>query len=349
MLFLICRFNSKQALVLAISSVLITTLAGCFSNESPQVEHANVAFDVSKEGDLIVFASASGDLFQFNLNARTVSQLTNSANIESSPVYSTDGKQVIYTAAAMDQKSSHIFRILPDGTQKEQLSHGIEVFDWTPAHSPNGLEIAFARAHKHRPYSMGGWTWDNWDVYVMDVDGNNVRRLTHMNYYGISGVVFSPSGKSILYSADNNRAASDLDTNVFEISVDGSNPPKPGVPQPTSIGKYASWASEPAFSPDGKKLVVISDRKSSFQYDLLLIDADSANTKHLNATTVSRYNKGPVFSPSGGQVFFLAGTEWNSRSRPIFSLWTIDVDGTNAKEIVDSHLFTGPLNWVSAK
>ncbi len=349
MLFVRRRVTSKQAIVMATSSVLIANFAGCFSNASSQVEHANVAFDVCTDGEHVVFASASGDLFQFNLNARKVSRLTKTTEIESSPVYSSDGKNVIYTAASIDGKNSHVFRIMPDGTQSEQLTRGTEVFDWKPVYSRDGSQIAFARAHKHRPYSMGGWTWDDWDIYVMDVDGSNVARLTHNNYYGISGVEFSPSGRSILFSADNNRAASDLDKNVFKISVNGSDFPKPGVPQPTSISKYAAWASEPAFSPDGKTIVVISDRKSSYQYDLLLIDADFANTKSLNATTVSRYNKHPVFAENGRRVFFLAGTERNAGSRSIFSLWSIDVDGTNAKEIADSELFTDPMNWSTPK
>jgi TolB protein len=332
-----------------IATFLIATFAGCFSDSSSQVEHANVAFDVCPDGELVVFASAGGDLFQFNVNTRTVSQLTKSTAIESSPVYSSDGKNVIYTAASTDRNNSHIFRIMSDGTQSEQLTRGTEAFDLMPVYSLDGLQIAFARAHKHRPYSMGGWTWDDWDIYVMDVDGSNVARLTHNNYYGISGVEFSPNGTSIFFSADNNRVASDLDTNVFEVSANGSVPPKPGVPQPTSIGKYAAWASEPAFSPDGKTMVVISDRKSSYKYDLLLIDADFANTKSLNATTVSRYNKNPVFAEDGRRVFFLAGTKWNSGSRPIFSLWSIDVDGTNAREIADSELFTAPMKWPTTR
>jgi Tol biopolymer transport system component len=343
--------NSKLAMLTATSSVLLANLSGCYLDTSSQlnalsqVEHANVAFDVSPDGEQIVFASANGDVYQLDLISLKVSQLTKTSAFESTPAYSSDGKMITYAASDEGLQSSHIFTTKLDGTKSKQLTRDTQVFDRLPVYSPNDSQIAFARSHNHRPYSLGGWTWDDWDIYVMNADGSNVNRLTHNNYYGISGVVFSPGGKSILFSADNNRSASDLSTNVFEIPVDGSDSPKAGVPQPTSKGKYAAWASEPDFSPDGKTIVVISDRKSSYQYDLMLIDVDSANTKTLNATTVSRYNQHPVFAHDGERVLFLAGTDWNAGSRPIFSLWSINVGGTNAREIADSQLFTDPVRW----
>jgi Tol biopolymer transport system component len=93
------------------------------------------------------------------------------------------------------------------------------------------------------------------------------------------------------------------------------------------------------------RLVVISDRDAAYQYDLILIDLASGRSKALGATSVSRYNQQPVFTPDGRRILFLAGTEWNSGSRAIFSLWSIDLDGKNAKEIADSQLFTDPRKW----
>lgn len=329
---------------LAPSLLFCATIAGCFSAGAPLVEHENVAFDVSPNGEQVAFASAEGDIFLLELNSRKVTQLTKTVAVESSPAYSPDGKTIIYAAAAAGQQSRHISRILLDGTNGEQLTNEAGVSDWIPKFSPNGLQIVFARAHRHRRYSMGGWTWDNWDVYIMDADGGKVRRLTNNNYYRISGVEFSRNGNSILFSA-----ASDLGTNVFDVSVEGSTFPKPGIPQPASPGKYGTWASEPDCSPDGKKIVVISDRATRFHYDLVLIDVASGNAKALRATSVSRYNTQPVFTPDGRQILFLAGTVWNSESRPIFSLWSIDVAGGNAKEIAGSQLFTNPMTWSPPK
>lgn len=330
--------NSRFRTSVIFSSLV---LAGCGS----QIEHGNVAFDISPDGEQVAFSSADGDLFIFELEARTVRQLTKTAAIESTPATSPDGKSIIYAATAEDRSGSRIFQILLDGTGAKPLTNDADVFDRLPTYSPDGLQIAFARARRHRPYSMGGWRWDDWDVYVADVDGGNIKRLTQNSYYEIGGVEFSADGKTILYSADNNRGASDLKSNVFEVPVDGSAPPAPAIPQPTAPGKYAAWASQPAFSPNGKKLVVISDRAAAYQYDLVLIDVASGKSKALDATRVSRYNQQPVFTSDGRRILFLAGTEWNAGSRPIFSLWSIDLDGRNAREIADSQLFKDPGKW----
>jgi len=192
---------------------------------------------------------------------------------------------------------------------------------------------------------MGGWTWDNWDVYVMDVNGSKVTRLTHKNYREIDGIEFSLDGNSILFSADNDRASKELYRNVFSVALEDSGSPKPGVPQPTSIGKYAAWASQPDLSSDGKKLVVVSDRAVPYYYDLVLIDEDSGDASPLATTGISHYNQQPLFTPDGRRILFLAARQQNAGSRAIFSLWSIDIDGKNAKEIASSQLFTDPLKW----
>jgi len=52
-----------------------------------------------------------------------------------------------------------------------------------------------------------------------------------------------------------------------------------------------------------------------------------------------------VITAERKKILFLAGTEWNAGSRPIFSLWSMDIDGGNAKQVADSGLFTDPDNW----
>jgi TolB protein len=334
--------SRSRLLIPALCLLGCNYLAECHADARSQIEHGNVFFDVSPDGEQIAFSSADGDLYLFDLSARTVSQLTETVAVESAPAYSPDGKSLVYVSTEKDRRGNCIFRFLVDGTGAEQLTSDEDVSDWGPAYSRDGSQIAFARAHKYRPYSLGGWVWDDWDVYAMDADGGNVKRLTHNNYYGSgSSVTFSPDGKKLLFCAD----SSDLNFNVFEVAVDGSAPPKTGVPQPTSAGDYAAWASDPAYSADGQQVAVISDRDTKFGYDILLIDLASGNPRALRVTTVSDYNKQPVFAPDSKQIYFLAGTEENAGSRAIFSLWSIGADGKNAHEVADSQLFTNPRAW----
>lgn len=88
-------------------------------------------------------------------------------------------------------------------------------------------------------------------------------------------------------------------------------------------------------------MVFISDRNAPFRYDIIFAQRDGSQ-EALGVTTVSRYNQNPVLT-NDGRILFLAGTEWNSGSRPIFSLWSVNADGTEPKQLAGSALFTNPL------
>jgi hypothetical protein len=90
-------------------------------------------------------------------------------------------------------------------------------------------------------------------------------------------------------------------------------------------------------------MVFISDRNAPFHYDVVFAQPNGSQ-ESLGVTTVSRYNQNPVLMKEG-TILFLAGTDWNSGSRPIFSLWSVNTDGTGPKQLADSTLFSSPLEW----
>jgi Tol biopolymer transport system component len=190
---------------------------------------------------------------------------------------------------------------------------------------------------------MGGWTWDNYDVYVMAHDGSNQRRVTRHNYYRAGNPWFLGDGKSIVFFADGDYP--DVRTYLFTVLVDGTQPPTRLTIPPNLGGDYAAWGSEPSVSLDGKRIAFISDRAESFHYDVLTMGVDGTDPRPLRVTKISRYNQAPVFLPDGKGIMFLAGTEWNAYSRPIYSLWQVDMDGKNGRRVADSGLFTDPQHW----
>jgi len=113
--------------------------------------------------------------------------------------------------------------------------------------------------------------------------------------------------------------------------------------------KGGAWASEPDVSKDGKTVAFISDRVESFSYDSFIMDRDGTNPRPLGVTGASHYNQNPAFMPNGKSLLFLAGTESNAGNRPIYSLWRVDIDGKNPKQIADSGLFTNPIPWKAKK
>ena len=143
----------------------------------------------------------------------------------------------------------------------------------------------------------------------MDINGKNVKRLTHtLGYDG--GAFFSPDGSKIVFRASRPQGVDTVEykallakglvapTNmeIFTMNVDGSD-----LKQITNLGK-ANWA--PFFHPSGKKIIFSSNHHSAKGYDfqLFMVNIDGTNLEQI--TFESQFNAFPMFSPDGKKIVF---------------------------------------------
>jgi Tol biopolymer transport system component len=332
------QFNLRRVMIVA-----MVCLNGCFASKGEQIEHDNVAFAVSPDGQNIVFSAADGDLYSLSVEGQRVTRLTKTESRESSPSFSPDGKEIIYSSNIKGREGTCIFLRTLDGKQTRQLTDNPDVADALSSFSPDGKRIAFTRAYRHRPYSMGGWTWDHFDVCVMNRDGSNLRRVTAHNYYQLGRPSFIEADKTLLFAVQGEEAGALTD--LYLAPSDGSQEPKLLTTPPPAGTKAGAWASGQSVSADGRLIAFVSDRLRSYNYDICLMSIGGADVRSLGVTTVSRYNQQPTFMPDGKSIMFLAGTENNASSRPIFSLWTVGIDGSKPVRIAESKLFTDPIHW----
>ncbi|MFZ4507938.1 MAG: TolB family protein [Fimbriimonas sp.] len=318
---------------------LFVTLLLAPSSVAPLVEHGNVSFDLSPDGKQIVFSAADNDLYLMDRKTLKVRALTKTPATESSPRFSPKGDRILFTSSESYEAGARLAEITLASQKARFLTKTPKVSDLQPGYSSDGKKIAFVRAHLFRPYSMGGMVWSDYDVYSMNSDGSGTRRLTSQRYYQASNPGFTKLGMAVFFSADVEAKSS-----LFLIKSDGRGGASPILRLPPGSNN-GSDGSDPRLSPNGEQLAFISDRASSYQYDIYLVRPDGTQVRHLDLAKVSRYNQQPVFTPDGRSILFLAGTEMNEQSRPVFSLWQIDVDGRNPKRIAASGLFTNPLRW----
>ncbi len=149
--------------------------------------------------------------------------------------------------------------IRPDGTHMKRLGVTGECPTW----SPDGAKIMFCSNSANR--GQGG---DNWDVWVMNADGSDVRSLTKRPGQDYPGA-WSPDGKRIAFFS--RRASPGGDS--FVMNADGS-----GVRRIT----YSDGAEAVnAWLPDGRLIVAVSPPRRDGPPDWYLISQDGKQRESL--------------------------------------------------------------------
>jgi Tol biopolymer transport system component len=134
------------------------------------------------------------------------------------PSYSPDGTQIAFRGdldLVEPSGDEEIYVMNADGTNVRQLTSNGD-FDSAPSWSPDGQRILFERAPAGT-FTPGTEAQEK-DIYVMNADGTNVRRLTDSP--GLDeGPEFSPDGTKIAFSS-----ARDGQQEIYIMDADGSNP-----------------------------------------------------------------------------------------------------------------------------
>ena len=186
--------------------------------KSGELPGYNAESVVSNDGKKIVFCSDRSsdlDIWSMDSDGKNVKQLTKRLGYEGGPWWSPDGKQIAYRA------------YYPE-TEKQ-------ISDYK----------SLLAQHLIRPTTL--------DLFVMNADGTNVRRLTNEAAENIAS--FAPSwthdGKSLVF-ASNRQDPKRRKFEVYKINLDGS-----GLERITFGEQFDGF---PNFSPDGKKFVWASNR-----------------------------------------------------------------------------------------
>ena len=160
----------------------------------------------SPDGRRIAFSSwrdGDGEIYVMDPDGANIIQLTNSDADEDAPSWSPDGQKITFALnpRTIFDPDSEIFVMDADGTNARQLTDN-DTFEYFPVWSPDGSAIVFTSRS-----ATTGWVKDNTDthlrrydtnIYVMNVDGSDIRQLTHDNISG--DISWSPDGEYMAFS-----------------------------------------------------------------------------------------------------------------------------------------------------
>ncbi|MEN9572405.1 MAG: hypothetical protein RL514_260 [Verrucomicrobiota bacterium] len=202
-----------------------------------------------------------------------------------------------------------------DGSQVRRLTDA-PGYDAEGSYSPDGKLIVFcslrhAYAAPLSPEDKKKLEVDTayfGDIYLMNADGSNVRRLTSTPGYD-GGPFFSPDGQRVIWRRFNEKGDT---ADVYTMKLDGSD-----VRRLTDFGAM-SWA--PYFHPSGQYVIYTANKLGFANFELFLVDALGAK-EPVRVTYTDGFDGLPVFSPDGKKLAWTSGRTPEKNSQLFMADW----------------------------
>jgi Tol biopolymer transport system component len=139
--------------------------------------------------------------------------------------------------------------------------------DYRPDWSPDGQKIAFTSNRDGNP-----------EIYVMNADGSDPRRLTFSNGATSAAPHWSPNGKQIVFSGNRDLYPAfpipeGPGSEIYVVNADGT-----GLTRLTD-NLALDWNA--AWSPNGKQIVFASDRDVATKQQVYVMNADGSDQRPL--------------------------------------------------------------------
>lgn len=208
-----------------------------------------------------VWALYDFDVFAASADGSDLEVLFQTPGYDAEATISRDGSKIVFTS--MRDGDLDIYSMDADGSNVRKLTDE-PGYDGGPFFSPDGTKIVYRARHPTDPEELADYQAllaDNLvrpgvlDIYVMDADGSNKRRVTDNDAANFAPY-FHPDGEKIVFASNMNDPTS-RNFDLFMIDIDGT-----GLEQITFHEEFDSF---PMFSPDGRYLVFESNRHGSHE------------------------------------------------------------------------------------
>jgi Tol biopolymer transport system component len=209
------------------------------------------------------------DIYVADLKGNIRKKLTDSPGYDAEATVSPLGDKIVFTSVRSGDIELYVMNT--DGTGLVQVTNQLG-YDGGAFFSPDGKQLVFRASRPSTPDEIAEYkqllaeglvTPTNMEIYTCDVDGSNLKRITHLGGANWAPY-FTPNGKNIIFSS--NHVTKGYKFNLWMCDTKGENL--------NQISFDKVFDAFPVFSRDGKHLVFSSNRNNNGTHDTNLFIAD---------------------------------------------------------------------------
>ena len=228
--------------------------------------------------------------------------LTDGGNLILTPRFSPSAREITYLAYVNGKPRVYLFNI--DNARTDALGE-FPSMTFAPRFAPDGNSIIFSQA-------IDG----NSDIFVMDLRSRRITRLTNDPSID-TAPSYAPDGRRIVFESD--RGGSQQ---LYIMDADGGNVRR------LTFAAGARYGS-PVWSPRGDFIAFTKLAGGGFSIGVIRPDGTGERT------LVSAFHvEGPTWAPNGRVLMYFKEAPSNGGAARVVKLYSIDLTGTNERQVV---------------
>lgn len=222
------------------------------------------------------------ELYICDANGAGLRQLTRDNAISLAPRWSPDGRQIVYTSYYRTQFPD-VFLITIANGERRCLAD-FPGLNSSAAFAPNGSELALILSKDGNP-----------DLFVMDINGNRLTRLTYTKRAAEASPSWSPDGKEIVFVSDSSGTPQ-----LFIIGRSG------GEPRRIAVG--GAQNVDPDWGANG---YIVYSSLIGGQFQLFVFNPATGETRQISRDDANYED--PTWAPDGRHIFCVRRQNYHSR------------------------------------
>ena len=254
----------------------------------------------SPDGSKVSFTSnrdGTGDIYVMNSDGSGVKRLTSSDTPEYTSKWSPDGTKIAFDSDRDGNREIYIMNT--DGSDQRRLTFNATSDNGPVSFSPDGMRLAYARNASEN----GGGVY-NFDIFVMNSDGSDVRQLTTDPEFDAEPL-WSPDGSTIYFTSGRKSSFE-----VFAIGADGSGEVNVSNTADASDGPFG-------FSADGKQIFCTSNSPDRVEFiQIWSMNVNGGDRRQITSFVDKVYRV--AYSPEAGKFAVSSKKDGN------FDIYTLD-------------------------